>query len=376
MSSNFFVIIDYGSHQIRMKIYDEKDKEIFSISSETLSYKLINEQSEIINMLIRKAEKKISSHITNALVIYDDPDIFNVDLSLKKKFDKSVDIKKYLPNILQEAQSLVYSNYKDVVILHSINQMILVDGEKHIKFENKDLSGNNLVLSYKFLCLPKKKYFNVENNFKKNNLNILSLYCSTFLKSLNHKQIFKNNYLTFCLDVGWEKSTLICLENEYINFIGNIRLGGNHFTKDISKIMQIDLLNAEKIKISFSSQNFNEETNSLVIKKQNFLKQIIIARMNEIINLSFNKLDFLKKPSISKINLLLTGNGSKVFNKLLNDIKTDFEISVIKTLDQYSLNEFYTGMKLYFHNNKDNLNNLEKMSKKKGFFEKFFNFFQ
>lgn len=375
MSNNYFVVIDYGSYEIRLKIYDDKNKEIFATSSKEFLNENIFENSDLLNILIRKSEKKISSHIENVLVLYDDKDTYCVDLSIKKKFVESIDINKYLANILEEAQSLVYSNYKDTVILHSINQMIIVDGKEYYRFENVDISGKDIILSYKFLCLSKKKYQAIEDIFVNNNLNVVNIYSSSFIKSINYKEVFNKNDLTVCLDVGWEKSTLICYDKEYLKFFGNIKLGGNHFTKDISKLLKINSLTAEKIKISFRSLTFDTETNLLEVEKQNFIKKIVVARMSEIFHLSFKDLYFLKRPSISNINLFLTGNGSKVFSHLTNEIDTDLKFSIIKKYDKPLIDECITAKILYFKNKNDNLNSLEKMNKKKGFFENFFNFF-
>ena len=46
-----------------------------------------------INLLVREAEKKISNHLENVFILYDDSEILSVDLSIKKNFDQKVLIK-------------------------------------------------------------------------------------------------------------------------------------------------------------------------------------------------------------------------------------------------------------------------------------------
>ena len=45
------------------------------------------------------------------------------------------------------------------------------------------------------------------------------------------------------------KIMIINKQNYKGEFIGNIKIGGNHFTKDISKLLQIDLIEAEIIPV-------------------------------------------------------------------------------------------------------------------------------
>ena len=45
------------------------------------------------------------------------------------------------------------------------------------------LKIKSLILEIKFICLNKSLINDISNKFKKNNLNILNIYCSSYVKS-------------------------------------------------------------------------------------------------------------------------------------------------------------------------------------------------
>ena len=90
---NLNVFIDFGSSRIRLGVYDnETSKNIFisekdCISNFNLKKFEINNSNEIIRELIKSAEKKVDKHINNINLMIDTPDLFSIDISIKKNFD-------------------------------------------------------------------------------------------------------------------------------------------------------------------------------------------------------------------------------------------------------------------------------------------------
>ena len=74
--------------------------------------------------------------------------------------------------------------------------------------------------------------------FKKNNLNISNIYCSSYVKAIFYKKKLKvkNNYIF--LDIGFERTSALFLIIKKFEFFNSINLGGNNITKDISKILK------------------------------------------------------------------------------------------------------------------------------------------
>ena len=69
--SNFEAIIDIGSKNLRLGIFDNTSKNIYS-SEQQIEDRLADSGLErSLNILIRNAEKYLSSHIDNVVVLYD-----------------------------------------------------------------------------------------------------------------------------------------------------------------------------------------------------------------------------------------------------------------------------------------------------------------
>ena len=87
-SLNTFV--DFGSSKIRLGIFDkETSKKILILEKDCISnFSLknfdINESNEVVKNLIKSAEKNIDSHIKHINLMIDTPDMFSIDVSIKK----------------------------------------------------------------------------------------------------------------------------------------------------------------------------------------------------------------------------------------------------------------------------------------------------
>ena len=91
--NNFSTIIDFGLDSLRLSVFNKESKNIFSISKEISEKNDYFEHSKSLNLLIRSAEKKISSHLENIIVLYDHAEFFSIDISIKKEFDQPINLK-------------------------------------------------------------------------------------------------------------------------------------------------------------------------------------------------------------------------------------------------------------------------------------------
>ena len=84
------VFIDFGSSKIRLGVYNsETNKNIFISERDCISnfsYKNfdIKNSNEVIRDLIKSAEKNVDKHIKTINLMIDTPDMFSIDLSIKK----------------------------------------------------------------------------------------------------------------------------------------------------------------------------------------------------------------------------------------------------------------------------------------------------
>ena len=228
--NNFKAIIDFGSKNLRLGIFDKSSKNIYS-SEQKISNNLESTGlDKSLEILIRNAEKYLSTHIDNVLVLYDSPNFYSLDLSIKKVFDYITPIKKVYNTLIEESHFLVsQNNFKDKII-HLVVNNILIDGNKKLDKFSDDINIKSLTLDIKFICLSKFSLDQISNKFKKNNLKILNLYCSSYVKTIFYKKQFNIKDHIIFLDVGYERTSSIAFNNSKFDFFKSIPLGNNNIT--------------------------------------------------------------------------------------------------------------------------------------------------
>jgi len=191
------------------------------------------------------------------------------------------------------------------------------------------------------------------------------------------------------LDIGYEKCTFLLFSKNRLIFIKSIPIGGNHITKDISKVMELNINDSENIKKSFNKsenefshdKDLNENKifiNEILDKEISLvtLKKVILSRVEEIFDLVFKDLTILNQLS-NNLNfpLVLIGNGSKLFDKNIFHLNEKFNFKEIIFYNETDLaiceSAIYSDVNL----RKSDIKITQKTVKKSGIFEKFFNFF-
>ena len=385
--NEFDVIIDLGSKNLKLGVFDPQLKMIYSSKQKILNSKEDSSLENSLKVLIRNAEKYLSSHIDDVVVLHDSSKFYSLDLSIKKVFDQFVSLTKVYETIIQEAQYLIsQNNFKDQIIHLEVNNIIADDNKKINKIDDK-IKIKSLILEIKFICFSKTIIKKISNKFKNNNLKISNFYCSSYVKSFFYNKMFGNNDCIIFLDIGYERSTSLIFNNDKLDFFKSIPLGGNNITKDISKVLNLNLDYSENLKIAFNTEEndmiFGEtKTNQInlfsqISKKKismNLLKEIIVARIDEILALAVFKSDYIENLKKNmKPKLVIIGSGSKLIAENYNlSIKKIISESVI--FDENDLHVCEGG--LHYHiSNESLLSKSKKKIKKTGFFETFFNIF-
>jgi len=379
--NNFEAVIDVGSKNLKLGVFNKNNESIYS------SKQKINDTFEkSLNILIRDAEKYLSSHIDDVVVLYDSSKYYSLGISIKKNFDFSIPIKKIYNDLIEEAHFLIsQNNFKDQII-HLIINNIIVNENKTLDKITDNIKIKSLILEIKFICLNKILIENITNKFKNNNLKILNLYCTSYVKIYSFKKQFVSKDYLFFIDIGFERSSGYIFNNRKLEFFKSIPIGGNNITKDISKILKLRLEYSEDLKINFNRLendiSFSENSSSKInlfsenLEKNipiDLLKQIIKARLDEIVELSILDSTSIKNLNhISRPKLIINGGGSKL---LLNNYNLSIN-KIFSELISYDENDSIvcqTGFDYHKSNESFHIKT-KKKSKKTGFFETFFNY--
>ena len=383
---NLNVFIDFGSSKVRLGIYDKEfSKNIISLEKECISnFDLknfdIKNSNEIIKNLIKSAEKKINNHITNINLMIDTPDMFSLDISIKKSSDNKSQLKNDVKSLLNEAKGLVQKNYFDKKIIHMIIKKFIFDDKEYFEIPDKEINYNSLILELKFICFDNQIWKNLQESFNRNYLNIDSLYCSSYVRSCSYNFLFNDFNKKIILDIGYGKSSITVFRDNRILYFNILPVGGKHITNDISQLLKISKEEAENLKKNLNQSETifqNKTDNNKQEESMNLSNQIIFARVDEIIKLNltdeyFNTFFKNKDSSV----LIFIGEGSKILNKnsIYLEEKFDF-FSEISFFEENTNIICDSGFNFKQLDKSQEVSFLPKKPKNKGFFEKFFHFF-
>jgi len=381
---NNFNLIDFGSYKIRFSTYDKDLKRNFSESEFVKIDDNYDSHFSTINKIVKIAEKKISNHINDIILFLDTSKIFTINLSITKNFDKVSNIKKIYNSLVLEIKQLINSYYSNYYITNIVANKFIIDDKVYYQLSKDLIVKKNLKIDFYILCFPKELIEQIKKKFIENNLNVKSIFCSSFIKTYNYLKKIDNKKIIF-LDIGLERTTLIYFNQKKLRIIQSIPIGSLNISKDISKIFNISLSDAERLKKSFNetatefSYSSANQQNFISVKdilKQNIsintLKEVILYRLQEIISLIFNKSNFENgKLNLSEADLYMIGEGSKLLNNNSFYLNNEYKFKSINFYPENDVEICFSGLDYYLNNmlvqTSDN--------KKKGIFERFFDYF-
>ena len=380
---NYLSIIDFGSSKTRITIFDSNLNIAFT---QSLNKNLNSEDVQYFNLfknIIKTAEKKISSHIDDTILIFDSGETFILEISLQKKFDKNLNFMKAYEILKQEIQQIINNNYNEYQIIHTIFKRGIIDNKLFNTYPNNIKNITEIKIDFKVICFPKIHIDKIEKDLNKNNLNVSKIFCSSFLKSFSYSNKLNLKKVAF-LDIGYERTSFAFYKNNSLKYMQSIKIGSNHITKDISKIFKINIEDAEKIKklfnkaeTEFSYNNNKDEENISVkdiLKKNisiNLLKKVILYRVQEIFDLVFKKFE-INNVNFLETELFLIGDGSILFNNNSFYLKDKFPFKSINYFYETDVQICNAALDYY-------INFYEKpvtKQKNQGLFERFFNLFE
>jgi len=388
--NNYSTIVDFGSSELRLGVFDNNLSKIFFYSKSISQKNNYEEYSKLISFLIKEAENKISSHLENITVLYDTSEICTIDLSIKKKLDQKIIFSDVCSSIILEANQIIKNYYIDKKVVHLMIKKYIINDKEFLNIPEEIPELNSVILEIKFICLPYDEYKKVFETFKKNNLKIINFFLSSLVKSFQYINLFKKNKLVAFLDIGLDRTSIIYFQNQKLDCLNSIPIGGSHISKDISQILKLSLEESEELKkafnkseIDFSYNGSDLKDNTEPIKKfidknisVDLLKKVVLARIEEIIKLSFRSINI--SSNIYKqqnLNLVLIGQGSKILNK--NSFQIE-DIHNFKEINFYEENDFEickAGLMFEKNFQNEDLQKIKKNQKKLGFFHRFFNIF-
>jgi len=369
-SKNFEVYLDFGSSKIRAGVITKNSTlKNFHYEGEFFSdYKNLESK---IDKIIENIESDTKEYLDNINLMIDSPEMLSINLSISKKFDKSKLKKEDIQFLIKDAKQQILRNYSEQSIIHIIIKNYKINNVDYT-FLPTDINCNLLSIDIIFICLPKKIIDNIKKIFFKFDVSINQIFCSSYARSVNYKDNFASIENISFIDVGFNRTSITHYNKNKISFFHTIPIGGNHITKDLSKILSVDLIVAEKIKL-----NFDKDQSILTDKNLSteLTQKIIFARIEEILELcvKFMELDKSLEQS-EEFKMVLIGDGSRILdNKFKEKI---YFLQKIDLLEETNKDICESALKLIQGLNKQEVITMPKKQIKEGFFVKLFHFFR
>jgi len=369
-NSSFNIYIDFGKSKMRVGAINKNNstKNFFYESDYFTDY--LSAEPEI-EKIISNLEKNTNEYLENIDLMIDSPEIVSIGLSLSKNYDGSKLKKEDVQFLVQDAKQQILRNYPKQNILHIVIKSYKIDN-KNYTFLPTEINCNLLSIDIIFICLPKKSIEFFKNFFFKFDISIKQIFCSSYAKSISYKKNFTSIKNISFIDMGFDKTSITHYDENEISFFHVIPIGGNHITKDLSKILNIDLVTAEKVKLYF-----DKDATLLAEKKLSLdlVQKIIFARIEEILELCIKSIKLNQNLNETyQFQFILMGDGSKILdNKFKEKIVFSKEIDLLEETTQDICE---AALKLSERINKQEVVIVPKKQIKVGFFEKFFHFFR
>jgi cell division protein FtsA len=373
-NKNFDTYLDFGSSQIRATSFNKNDKDLnnltesFCVSNLDMKKLDLSNADVLIEKFITDLEKKNDEHLNEINLMIDSPNVLSISLSVSKVYDQAILTKQQIEYLIQDAKQQIKSSYPDNEIVHIIIQNYQID---QIDFKSipTDITCKKLSIDLLFVCFQKKFINTISSLFKKYNVSVKKLLFCSYAKFSTYIEQFIDEKKVVFIDIGYEKTSIFFFIEGNLNYFKIIPIGGNHITKDISKILKINKEKAEILKLNFDKPDFYLSSNNYSL---DLIKKITFSRTEEILEISSKFLDELT--TINDIRFVLTGNGAKILD---NNFKENIQFSSkIDLLDEDSLQICKTGLNLTQGVNEQEVSIIPKRTIKRGLFERFFNLFQ
>ena len=365
---NFQTFFDCGFSKIRAGTFNTNNNDEAFYSESEFFTDRSNLELKIQN-IITSLEKKSNEYIDNISLMVDSSKMLSIGFSISKKLDGSKLRQTNVQFLIQEAKQQILKHYTNHNVTHIVINNYKINNVDY-SYLPEEIKCDLISLDIIFICLPNDLIFYLKNIFSKSNILIDQIICSSYAKSINYRNNLDLTGHVLFVDVGFDKTSIISYLNDKILSLDVLPIGGNHITKDISKILKIDLEKSEKIKLNFdqNQKSLNDE-NTSVETTQN----IILARTEEILELCIKSVES-NSFMWGRFKMILMGEGSRILDNQYKD-----KISLPNNIDflEETLEDICnSGLKFSRGLNKHEVVVIPKKQIKQGFFEKLFHFFR
>ena len=176
ISKNKFQIFLFDKNKLK-NLYNKEFK-----LNNNFDFKDLNNLSKFLDENIFKIEKLVGNFIKNIILIIENDETLNVNISVKKNnYENSIN-QNYLENSLIKLKDLFKENYQEQTIMHMVIANYIVNGKKYFSFINIP-SSNYVCLEVNFISISNNLILILNKVLEKYQIKISQYICGNYIKN-------------------------------------------------------------------------------------------------------------------------------------------------------------------------------------------------
>ena len=187
---DFEIFLYISEEKYKIFVFDKKKLKNLYIEELKVHNEFISNEfnylSKFLDENIYKIENLVGTFIQNIILIIRSKKNLDVNISIKKRYEKSVN-QKYLENNLIEVKDLFRENYQDQNIMHMIITNYLINGVKHSSYINIT-NDDHLCLEVNFLSISNDLSNIFDELLKKFQIKIRKYMCGNYIEEFSDKK--------------------------------------------------------------------------------------------------------------------------------------------------------------------------------------------
>lgn len=337
-------IIDIGSWWIKTIVMSEEDGERKNLYKEQLITKgtrkgKILDKDQFRNTLqaaIKNIHKTIGEEYVDEYIIsISHPHMKHHRLREQKRIMKDTvtqeDI-KHLSNIIADiAEKDHEETIKILPVYRMVNETEKVKDPVWVKAEKLDIVTD-------IFYLPQTFYSLLLETFEELDIYIADIVPNILCTAESSLDYDTRDLWAVAVDIGKEHTSFVIYEDGYPIWYETIPIGWDSVTRDISIGMQIDIKEAEQIKIQSGKINNEEKKDPNTKIDTLFLSQIITARYEEILETINTRLKELQREGRLAWGVIFSWGGSKTQN-LASLARQTFQLAIYAAEDVHKTDD-------------------------------------
>ncbi len=298
--------------------------------------KIINLEESVKSLKsgLSAIEKKTNIIFKEANVITNQKNFDCINVTGYKKMNGNQILEDDISFILNDLKKKISDIEKNKTIIHLFNTKFILD-KNYIKNLPIGLFGDFYSHQLTFFLMDNNDLKNIKTLLNKSNLNLNRIILKSFSDGIS---LVNNNnsgsFINIC--IGEKDSQIIFFYNSAYSYFQNFNFGSNLIYNDIAKVCSLDLDEVKKLIKDTSFDKIEKKEKELInqkyFKNKNFrkislehVKEIIIARVDEITDIIFRKNINLNNLEIKNLPIYLTLKDINIFINLRQTFKNSFK---------------------------------------------------